>query len=217
MPWAGNLSEKLTYQSMGQPAPQTPDPPSPAAPALVEQPQTSQSPRAARIEQFRATYYSDRARTGRIIGSTCAIVWSVILLVFFVFYNQYIAYYEPVPSDSGTSWHMHTLVTSEIYLWLPLLTSVLALSVIGHAFLIAFNKFILNQTIYMVLDALGAAVVISLLFIFPFDFSILPDPRVTFGVEVGVTVALILFAIGFGISAFVRFIRLIINTAEGKY
>jgi uncharacterized membrane protein len=217
MPWAGDLAERLAYQSQGQTGPQyTPNPSLPAAQPL-EQPQVVYPPRTSRIEEFRATYYSDKARTGRIIGSSFAIVCSVLLLVFFNFYHQYIAYYEPVNPGSWTPWHMHTLVTPDIYLWLPLLTAVLVLSIIGHAFLIAFNKYILHQIVLLVLDSLGVAVVVSLLFIFPFNFNVLPDPRITFGVEIGLKITLSLIAIGLAIGALIRLIRLIVNTAEGKY
>lgn len=220
MPWAGNLAEKLTADSLGASAQSSHDE---KYSSTAEQPAASALPappaviNTAKREAFRARYYTYGGRAGRIAGSSLAIAWSIVLIIFFNFFNQYIAFYQPVEMDGGTYWYMHTLVTSDINTWLPLLNATLALSIIGHAFLIAFDKYLLRQGVHIILDVFGLATIISLLSIFPFDFNVLPNPDAVWGVQVGTAITLILFAIGFGIAALTRTIRLIINVVEGKY
>jgi hypothetical protein len=69
----------------------------------------------------------------------------------------------------------------------------------------------------LVLSAFGLATVISLLVIFPFDFSVIPNADAAFWVPTGLTITLIIIAVGIGIGAIVRFIQMIVNVVEGKY
>lgn len=222
MPWAGNLAERLTNESMGlhtQPDmtksrldEKTP-PVEPAEPAPTASPVTERS----KSDEFRSNYYSAGARSGRITGSAFTIAWSAALLIFLNFYNQYIAYYEPFQSESITRWQAHTLITAEFNAWLPIATASLVLAIIGHAFLIAFDKYVLRETVQIFLDAFAAVVFITLLYLFPFDFSPLPSLELVRGVTIGVTISLILIAVGFGIGALVRLILLVANVAKGRY
>lgn len=223
MPLAGNLAERLTNESMGpkpqpgsQPGPADNIPPSEAS-ALAAAPAASSSAGLSKAAVFRDRYYSDRERDGRITASAFAIAWSIALLIFFNFYNRYIAWYEPVTSGGETTWQVHTLITSDFNSWLPVLTAALVLSIISHAVLIAIDKYVLRQALQIFLDIFSVVVVISLLSIFPFDFSSLPGSDTAHWVTIGVTFTLIIMAIGFGIGALVRLIQLIVNVAEGKY
>jgi uncharacterized membrane protein len=234
MPWAGELAERLTNESFSQTTRTethqrdnivNSSSPSSAPPSRAEEPpSTAEAPRQAtpsperpsKGSEFKAKYYSGSRHAARIAGSAFAIAWSVVLLVFFNFYRQYIAYYEPAQNGTNT-WNVHTLVTGGYSLWLPILTTTLILTIIGHAFLIAVDKYLLRQTIRIILDAFGAAVVITLLVIFPFNFSVIPNHFAADGATLGVTIALIFGAIGFVIGAIVRFITLIVHLVEGKF
>jgi uncharacterized membrane protein len=233
IPWAGDLAEKFANESFSQtprPEPrqeevnieagQTSTPQAAAAvpPPAAEAPRYA-SPvkeRPSGAAEFKTRYYSGGARAGRIVGSIFSIAWAVVLLIFFNFYNQYIAYYEPV-QNAGTTWQMHTLITGDFSLWLPILTTTLVLTIIGHAFLIAMDNYLLRKTAGIILDAFGAATVITLLVIFPFNFSVIPDHVAADAVTFGVTIVLILAAIGLAIGAIVKFIKLIVHLVEGKY
>lgn len=222
MPWAGDLAERITSDSM-RPYTQQPVRPEdtvktehiaePLAPISPAPPQA----RPSRADEFKDRYYSSGARSGRAVGSAFAIAWSVILLVFFNFYNQYIAYYDPFQSGNITQWQMHTLITPGFSAWLPILTATLVLSIIGHTILIVFDKYALRQIVEIILNVFSLATVITLLSLFPFNFNIIPNPDVAYWVTFGVTAGLIVLAVGFGIGALVRFIKLIVNIAEGKY
>jgi uncharacterized membrane protein len=233
--WAGNLAERLANEtgSFSQP---------PAGPAAAtssaEAPQTPQSAetrtrehaysreeareqrdlrRIAREEAFFDRYYSDFRRNGRMIASVFAIAWSSALLIFFNFYHQYIAWYEPVTSGGTTHWQTHTVVNADFNIWLPMVTAMLVASIIGHAVLITYDRFLLRQLVRTVLDVLGAASVITLVAIFPFDFSSLPGTTAADGVTLGLTISLVFIAACFCIGALVNFIKLIVHTIRGEY
>jgi uncharacterized membrane protein len=227
MPWGGNLAERLANES-NMNATHTPADKNESGSYTAEkeaevkastntgplQPLTRQE---ARRETFNDKYYSYGQRSGRMISSAFAVAWSVALLIFFSFYNQYIAYYEPLHSGGTTHWQMHTLVTSDFSSWLPFVTASLVASIIGHAILITFDKILLRQLVRTVVDILGAVSIVALLTIFPFDFSVLPTASASDGVTIGLTIALIFMAVCFAISALVNFIKLIVHAVRGEY
>jgi uncharacterized membrane protein len=203
VPLAGDWAEKLSGVSPGEDVgikeedkstrPPRPPKPPPTAPAG---------------DYFRTT------RGGRITSSSFAIAWSFALLIFFNFFNQYLAYYHLEKIDSVTRWVRYpVLITVDFNTWLPFLTTALVLSIIGHIILIIFDKYILRETILIVLNLFGIAVVSALLSIFPFDFSLIPNTTVASVLPVIITVVLICIAVGIGIAALVSFIRLIVNVA----
>jgi uncharacterized membrane protein len=220
IPWSGNLADRLANESMGPPAPTDARKEEPAvhtARAEPIAPVQRQISRVTKADEFKAKYYSLSARAGRIASSGFAIAWSIALLIFFNFYYQYIAYYEPIHSGGATHWQIHTLVTSGFVAWLPILTATLVLAVVGHALLIAFDKYILRQTVRIILDVFGIATVLTLLSLFPFDFSAIPSAEAIDGVTLGITIGLIVMAVGFGIGALARFIQAFVHAAQGEY
>ncbi len=217
LPWAGDLAEKLTVESMRQTTAQPANMPETPMTANTVEPLSPSTPQTARKETFRSKYYSFGAMTARRVGSAFAIAWSGVLLVFFNFYNQYLAYYEHVSVGGSTQWQRYTLITGDFNAWLPILNTTLALSIIGHALMITFDKYILNQITRIVLDVFGLATVAALLAIYPFNFDVIPNPDAVIGAQIGVTVTLVMIAVGFGIAALVRFIQLMVNVARGEY
>lgn len=153
----------------------------------------------------------ERGRAGRITSSALAIAWSLALLIFFNFFNQYVAYYNNETIGNVSTWVREPILTGEVSLWLPILTVTLVLSMVGHVILIAIDKYFLREATLIVLDILGIAVVISLLSIFPFDFRALPNAAVADGMELGIRITLALIAFGMGIGVIVRIIKLTVN------
>ena len=225
VPWVGDLAEKLANNSFGLPTrANTSEEKIIVETATSEQPNAGDVPREeaphkekiSNAADFKARYYSGGARAARITGSAFAIAWCVVLLVFFNFYNQYIAYYEPMHNGS-TNWRMHTLVTSDFRLWLPILSTTLVLSIVGHAVLIAVDMYFLRKIFRIIMDGFGAATVIWLLFLFPFDFNAIPNQIGADAASFGVRVALVLISIGLIIGAIVKFIQLIVHLVQGKF
>ncbi len=205
LPWAGEIAEKIIGLSVLKD--EFPEPPTTPTPPDADLDK--------RISDKVEDYFKSR-RGGRITASAFAIAWSIVLLIFFNFFNQYVAYYHSETVGNVTTWTRQPFFTEDINLWLPILTTALIMAVIGHVILIIFDKYILREVIHIVIDAFGFATVVTLLSVFPFDFSVLPNNTVADATHMGVTIALIFISIGIVIGILVRLIKLIVNVAKGN-
>lgn len=151
------------------------------------------------------------SNSSRVTSSSLIIAWSIILLVFFTFFNHYIAYYEPETIGGVSKWIRYPILTEAFSLWLPIFVATLIAFIIGHMSLIYFRKHLIQETIPGVLNLFVIATVLSLLFIFPFNFSAIPHTTIASTLYMFVRVALIGISVVLGIGTLVRFIRLIIN------
>ena len=161
-----------------------------------------------------ADRYFKGTRSGRIASSGGAIAWSVILLVFFNLFSQYLAFYQGVTIDGVTKWNIYPLLTQDFRLVLPILNVTLILSIAGHTAAIIFDKYLLREITLIVLNLLGLATVLTFLRIFPFDFSVIPHTPIA---SLSPTVAIVVLAViaaALGIEALIRFIRVIINLSK---
>ncbi len=182
--------------------------PKPPEPREVPSPAISE-----KMEEFgkRAEDYFERTRTGRIAGYSVSITWYVVLLIFFSFFHQYIAWYHVEPDGSVTRLSM---LASDYFVWLPILVTALVLSVAANILLIIYDRYWLREIIQIILTVIGVVVVANLVSIFPFDFSVIPNATAVDIVPVVVTIVLIIIAVGLGVGALVRFIKLIVNLAK---
>lgn len=154
--------------------------------------------------------FFDRKRAGIITSSAFAIAFSIVLIIFFNFFNDYVAYYNADTVNGVVVWSRTSFFTNEISLWLPVLNTALAISILGHIIIIIFAGDILRRIIRFVIDLFALASVLTLVSVYPFDFSVIPDKTVAAGVDVGVIVVLICIAVGIGISLLVRFIKTLV-------
>lgn len=178
------------------------------------QPKPNNLPKDAGSGVVSTSYPS--TRVARITSSAFIIALSIMLLVVFNYFNQYISYYNGATVHGVTVWTRYSFFTNDINRWLPILTFALSLNIIVHIILIIFDRYILREVSSMFLDAFGMGTVLSLLLIFPFDFSVIPDTTAADMTSVGVTMALISIAVGIGIGILVRLIRLVIRVASEK-
>lgn len=209
VPWAGDIAERMVTSSGKIPDYQKP----PAPPEKKEAPPAPPSDLDERIGKKVDDFFKNK-REGRITASAFAIAWSIILLVFFNFFYEYVAYYNADTVGNVVIWTRHPFFTSEIALWLPILTTTLVISIIGHIVLIIVDRNILRQAIYIIIDGFGLATVVTLVTVFPFDFDVIPNSVAAAATHIAVTVVLICIAVGFGISLLVRVIKLLVNIAK---
>jgi uncharacterized membrane protein len=178
------------------------------------QPQGAQvQPMSEKAEEFgrRTEDYFTRARASRIAGYSAAIFFNVVFLIFFSFFHRYIAWYEAEPGGGVTRF---PLLTGAYFTWLPVLVTALAISIAAHIMLIAYDRYWLREIVRVVLDAIGVGVVARLIAIFPFDFSVIPDPTVAHVMPVAVATVLVVIAVGLGIGALVRLIKLLVGVTQ---
>ena len=80
--------------------------------------------------------------------------------------------------------------------------------------MIIYDRYWFREIIQIILTVIGVVVVANLASIFPFDFSVIPNATAVDIVPVVVTIVLIIIAVGLGVSALVRFIKLIVSIAK---
>lgn len=170
---------------------------------------TSSSPAEKSVERSASRWENNRP--GRIVGSGVAIGWSLALLIFFNFFNQYIADYNK--NNEGT-WVLYPILNDSFSAWLPILNAALILSILGHVLMITFDRRIIREATQLVLDIFSIAVIASLFSIFPFDFSSLNNVTLANGIEFSIRLTLGIIAFGIGIGVIVRFVRLIVSLVK---
>ena len=109
------------------------------------------------------------------------------------------------------------ILTSDFLLWLPILITSLSICIVANVILIFYDRYWFREAVQILLELIGLAVVIYLVIIFPFDFSSIPNvvaveilPTVTKAVLIFVSVAL-------GVSAVVRFVKMVLNIENREY
>jgi uncharacterized membrane protein len=212
LPWAGDVAEKMVASSGV--AGEYSEPPSSAPTAESEA--TTPPPAADSgkgIENRVDGYF--KGRRGRITASAFAIAWSIALLIFFNFFNQYVAYYHSETVDGITTWIRYPFFTEDINLWLPILTATLIISIVGHIIMIILDRYLLREMIHTVINAFSLWTILTLLTVFPFDFNVIPSTTAADATYLGVRIFLIFISVGVGIALLVRVIKLIVNVVRG--
>jgi uncharacterized membrane protein len=214
LPLAGDVAENIVASSRVTGEYAEPPPPEPTAEpeaAVPTPPPTADL--GKRIEDKVHAHF--KSRSGRITASAFAIAWSIVLLIFFNFFNQYVAYYHSETVGGVTIWTRYPFFTEDINLWLPILTATLIISIIGHIILIILDRYILRELIHIVINAFSLWTVLTLLSIFPFDFSVIPSTTAADATYLSVRIFLLLISVGVGIAILVGVIKLIVNVVRG--
>jgi uncharacterized membrane protein len=219
LPWAGDVAERIVASSRvtgkyAEPPPsEQPAEAEAEAEAAAAATPTPTADSGKRIEDRVHAHF--KGRTGRITASAFAIAWSIVLLIFFNFFNQYVAYYHSETIDGITTWTRYPFFTEDINLWLPILTATLIISIIGHIIMIILDRYVLREMIHIIINAFSLWTVLTLLSVFPFDFTVIPSTTAAEATYLGVKIFLIFVSIGLGIAILVGVIKLIVNIVRG--
>jgi hypothetical protein len=73
----------------------------------------------------------------------------------------------------------------------------------------------LREMIHIVINAFALWTVLTLLSVFPFDFSVIPSTSAADATYLGVRIFLIFISVGVGITILVRVIKFIVNVVKG--
>jgi uncharacterized membrane protein len=213
LPWAGDVAENIVASSRVTGEYSEPPPPEPTAESGAAPTPPPAADSGKRIED--KVHAHSKSRSGRITASAFAIAWSIALLIFFNFFNQYVAYYHSETVGGVTTWTRYPFFTADINLWLPILTATLIISIIGHIILIILDRYILRELIHIVINAFSLWTVLTLLSVFPFDFSVIPSTSAADATYLSVRIFLLFISVAIGIAILVGVIRLIVNLARG--
>jgi len=155
-----------------------------------------------------------RDRNARITGYAFAIAWSILLIIFFNFFNRYIAYYEY--DAAAKEWNIFSFITERFYLWLPFLNISLIINIVGNIILIINDSFYFNNIINIVMHVFGIVAVSVLLSLFPFDFSVVPDMNLNIILFPVIKILLILIIVGLSIGILIRFIKIVVKISKSS-
>ncbi len=156
--------------------------------------------------------HSKSTRVQRLVSYNVAIVWSFILLIFFNFFRQYIAYYHYEMVEGVGQWIREPLLSTEFGAVLPILNIALILSILGNGILIVLDRYLLKQGISIVLHVFSLAVIFSFLRVFPFNFDVVPFSNAAQVLRIILTIVFIVAAIGLIVGIVVRIVRIVITT-----
>ena len=134
------------------------------------------------------------------------ILVTVANLILITVLHKYIAWYTTMPDGSVTRLSM---LTDGYFTWLPIPITASIVAIVAYTIMIFYDRYWFRTSAQIVVIIFGVAVVVSLLSIFPFDFSLIPNAAAADVVPTAVTAFLILMAVVYGVSALVLFVRLI--------
>jgi hypothetical protein len=101
------------------------------------------------------------------------------------------------------------MLTNDYFTWLPFPITASILVIVATIVMIISGSYWFRQAAWVIFCLIGIAVTVSLVSIFPFDFSAIPNATAADVVPTVVTVLLILMAVFYGIAAVVLFVGLI--------
>ena len=140
---------------------------------------------------------SSEGRCGEIASDLFIIFVTVAQLIFFVFFYQYIAWYTTGPDGSATRL---ALLTDDYFTWLPFPITASIIVIVASIVMIVYDRYWFRQIAWIGFCIVGITVTLSLLTIFPFDFSVIPNPNTADLVPKLVRGVLVLMAVFYAIS-----------------
>jgi len=157
---------------------------------------------------------SERNRNARITGYCFAIAWSIIFLVFFNFFNRYIAFY--LFDSQSETWIITPVVTESFGAWLPFVNASLLVAIVGNIVLIINDSFYFNNIANIIMHLFSISAAAALLILFPFNFTVMSTSVLSAILVPIIRIILIIIIIGLSIGVIVRFIKIIVRAARSQ-
>jgi hypothetical protein len=148
---------------------------------------------------------SRRARSGQTSSDIFIIFVTVANLIFFTFFHKYIAWYTTELDGSVTRLSM---LTDDYFIWLPIAITASILVIVANIVMIIYDRYWFRQATWIGFCLIGIAVTVSLVSIFPFDFSVIPNATAVDVVPIWVRVFFIFMAVFYGTTALVLSVKL---------
>jgi len=208
------LSDSDMAEGTGEAAAvESPDPTTEAPAPAAER--TPPPPLAVPYSHGKPLEYLDGTRVGRVLGSSFLIAISFALMIFFSFYQDYLAIYNGGTGAAG-DWLRYPILSAAYSGWYPLLMTALGLSIAGHILIIIIDRYVLREGVLIALNLVWITVMANLLRIFPFNFSDLPDPFISGALNVIFKLVIIGVIIGLTIGTLVASVKLITSLVRGS-
>jgi hypothetical protein len=148
---------------------------------------------------------SSHNRSGEVGEDVMIILITAAQLVFFTRFYRVIAWSLTGPDGAVARLSM---LTEDYFTWLPFVIVASTLVILGSSLMIIWDNILFRQAAWVGFCIIGITVVVSLIILFPFDFSVLPNTTAVRVVPKAVTAFLILQATFYAVAAVVLFLRL---------
>ena len=148
---------------------------------------------------------SSEGRCSEIAGDLAVLFITVVQLIFLTRFYQVIAWYTTGADGRVTQL---PLLTGDYFTWLPfpIIASIVVIVALVVTFI--FPRYWLRQVAWIAFCLIGITVTLSLLLIFPFDFSVIPNATAADVVPKALTVFLVLWALMYTVAALVLVVQL---------
>jgi hypothetical protein len=153
-------------------------------------------------------------RAARITAYSFNIAWDFVLILFINFFRDFIAYYHTEPGTEIVT--RYPLITSDFSKWVPVATTALLLSIIAYVVMIILDNYAVRQMLRIAVDVLVIWALGTLIVLFPFDFSPIPNPDITDMLQWLLPLVFGLIIFGLCVGILVRVIKLIVYAAKPK-
>ncbi len=138
---------------------------------------------------------SPRPKSGETASNIFMILVTLVQIIFFTSYHEYIAW--PITAADGSVTRL-SMLTDAYFTWLPIPVVASILAILVHIIFIFYDNDRFRVPAEIILYISGITVTVSLVSIFPFDFSVIPNATVANIVPTLVTAFFIFMAIFYG-------------------
>ncbi|MFC2004820.1 hypothetical protein ACFLUY_01205 [Chloroflexota bacterium] len=148
---------------------------------------------------------SQRVRVGETSSHISIILVTLAQLIFFTRFHKYIAWNFTEPDGSITRLSM---LTDDYFTWLPIMITGSIIVILSSIVMIIYNEYKFTRTIQIGFNIIGIVISVSLIYIYPFDFSVIPSTTAVDVAPILVTGFFILLAVFYATASVFMFIRI---------
>ena len=148
---------------------------------------------------------SPNSRSSESASHIFIILVTLAQLIFFTFFHKYIAW--PVTDSDGSVTRL-SMLTDEYCTWLPIMITGSIIVIITSIVMIVYDNYQFRKSAEIGFSIIGIVISVSLVSIYPFDFSVIPNATAVDVVPIVVIVFFILLPVFYAVSALIMFIRL---------
>ena len=157
---------------------------------------------------------SRRNQTGETSSHISIILVTLAQFIFFAFFHKYIAW--PITGSDGNVTRL-SMLTDDYFTWLPIMITGSIIVVIASIVMIIHGGYRFQRIIQIGFNIIGIVISISLVSIFPFDFSVIPNETAADVVPTVVRIFFIVWSIFYGVISVFMFIRIRRYSTRQKY
>ena len=148
---------------------------------------------------------STRAKSGEVSSHIFIILVTLAQLIFFSFFHKYIAWFSTDPDGNVIRLSM---LTGDYFTWLPIMITGSTIVILVSIFMIFYDNYRFRKTGEISFNVIGIIISVSLVSIFPFDFSVIPNATAVNVVPIAVRVFFVILPVFYGVTALIMFLKL---------